>query len=96
MKPVPSWTLGEAIEQCPYRSLLGYGLSEATIMSRRPAAAYASPDMAPGDPSPEMLAELADVLRGGETVLVMARDPAHRNRVKALLLALAGSVRGRA
>jgi hypothetical protein len=84
--------LGDMIEWCPYRSLLGYGLTEAAIMSRRPAAAIAAPDMAPGDPSPALLAELAGVLRSGEVVLILARDRAYRDRLKALLLALAGAV----
>ncbi len=94
MKPIPSWTLGDAIEGCPFRSLLAIGLTEAQIMSRRPGAAYAAPEMAPGDPSPELLAELADTLRRGETVLILARDRAHRDRMKSLLLALVGAVPG--
>ena len=89
-------TLKAALRACPFRTVIGTRITSADPYAAGIAAVYASPDTAPGDPPGGMLSDLANTIRAGGTVMVMAASREHRDRTKALLMVMQTAPAGRA
>lgn len=79
-------TLGDLLERCPFRSVIGAHGSD--LLGRSPGAVIAAPRPGMVDPAPALIEAAIGILRAGGTVLVLAADPADRVRIRHLLGAI--------
>ena len=81
------WTISDAYNACPFRTLVSLVPGTRTELLDRVGAAFAAVDGDICPIEPDRLAELIDTLLAGRTVIVMGNRADLRDAAKAQLMA---------